>query len=190
MREAGPCPLRELTMTDLRPHAVIDADSFDFASFAPRERAVLLFVLRARGDGVRELLLILKKRGLGAGKINAPGGRIEPGETPAEAAMRECQEEVCVSARSPRLAGQLLFQFVDGFSLTCTVFWTDEFTGSPAETDEAVPLWTAEDELPYDAMWQDDRHWLPHLLAGRHFVGRFVFDGDRMARMELDVEPA
>ncbi len=34
-----------------------------------------------------ETLLIRKKRGLGAGKITAPGGRIEAGETP-EAAGR------------------------------------------------------------------------------------------------------
>lgn len=165
----------------------IDPRSFDFRSFAPRERAVLLFVVRARADRVRELLLIVKKRGLGAGKINAPGGRIELGESPEDAAVRECEEEVCVRARSPRLAGNLKFQFVDGFSLTCTVFWTDDFSGTPSETDEAVPLWAAEDALPYDAMWQDDRHWLPLLLAGRPFEGRFVFDGDQMERMELDV---
>ncbi len=167
----------------------VDSQSFDFAGFVPRERAVLLFVVRERADGVRELLLILKKRGLGAGKVNAPGGRIEPGETPEDAAVRECREEVCVSASAPRLAGNLAFQFVDGFSLACTVFWTNEFTGEPRETDEAVPLWTPEDALPYDAMWQDDRHWLPLLLAGRRFEGRFVFDGDQMVRMELDADP-
>ncbi len=48
-------------------------------NWEPRERATLCFVRREN-----EVLLIRKKRGLGAGKINGPGGRIEPGETPAE----------------------------------------------------------------------------------------------------------
>ena len=29
-------------------------------------------------------------------------------------------------------------------------------------------------------MWADDRIWIPHLLAGRRFSGRYVFDGARM----------
>jgi len=56
----------------------------DWASWTPTERATLLFVLR---DG--QILLIHKKTGLGAGKINGPGGRIEPGESAQEGAIRE-----------------------------------------------------------------------------------------------------
>jgi 8-oxo-dGTP diphosphatase len=43
-----------------------------------------LFVIR---DG--HILLIHKKRGLGAGKINGPGGRIDLGESPQECAVRK-----------------------------------------------------------------------------------------------------
>ncbi|MGA1129362.1 MAG: NUDIX domain-containing protein, partial [Chthoniobacterales bacterium] len=55
----------------------------DWSVWQPTERANLCFV--TRGD---EVLLIHKKRGLGAGKSHGPGGRIEPGETAAEAAVR------------------------------------------------------------------------------------------------------
>ncbi|MGD2110491.1 MAG: NUDIX domain-containing protein, partial [Phycisphaerae bacterium] len=63
----------------------------DWSTWRPRQTATLLFVIRAG-----EILLIRKKRGLGAGKINGPGGRVDPGETPREAAIREVQEELHV----------------------------------------------------------------------------------------------
>jgi 8-oxo-dGTP pyrophosphatase MutT (NUDIX family) len=42
------------------------------------------------------LLLGMKKRGFGAGKWNGFGGKIEVGETPRAAAIREMKEEACV----------------------------------------------------------------------------------------------
>jgi len=150
--------------------------------WAPAQRATLLFV---RQGG--RILLIEKKRGLGAGKVNAPGGRIEPGETAAAAAVREVEEEVCVTPHPPVERGSLKFQFVDGFSISAAVFTSDGFTGEPRETDEAVPMWVDERSIPYERMWADDRIWVPHMLAGRRFDGRFLFDGDAMRGYELDV---
>jgi 8-oxo-dGTP diphosphatase len=64
-----------------------------------------------------------------------------------------------------------------------------EFSGEPIETDEAIPMWFATDELPYEEMWEDDRLWMPHMLAGRPFVGWYLFDGDTMVDYRLDVAP-
>ncbi len=153
----------------------------DWTRWTPRERAVLCFILREN-----RLLLILKKRGLGGGKINAPGGKIEPGETPREAAIRETQEEVGVTPLDPEARGELSFQFTDGYSLHCTVFLAHGCEGEPFETDEAVPLWTPPDAIPYDRMWADDAEWLPLLLAGEPFRGFFVFDDETMLSKKLD----
>jgi 8-oxo-dGTP pyrophosphatase MutT (NUDIX family) len=158
----------------------------DWNAWTPNDVAVLLFVIRGG-----EVLLIRKKRGLGAGKINAPGGRIEPGESPEAAAVRETQEEVGVTPSAPRRRGHLRFQFVDGYALECHVLSSDSCEGVARETDEAVPLWTSLHALPYAEMWSDDRLWLPLMLAGRVFRGRFVFDGDAMLDHELvDDDPA
>ncbi|MFP6630384.1 MAG: NUDIX domain-containing protein, partial [Myxococcota bacterium] len=59
----------------------------DWQAWTPSEYGTLCFVIR---DG--RILLIRKKRGLGAGKIVGPGGRVEPGETPLACAIREVQE--------------------------------------------------------------------------------------------------
>lgn len=153
----------------------------DWSTWQPGERANLCFVMR--GD---EVLLIHKKRGLGAGKINGPGGRLEPGETALEAAIREVREELGVVPIAPRQRGELHFQFDDGYALHCAVFVADGCVGEPVETDEAIPLWVRQDEVPYDKMWADDRHWLPGVLQGRAFRGYFEFDGECMLAHHIE----
>lgn len=154
------------------PRRVAD---IDWGGWQPDDRATLLFAVERRG-----VLLIVKKRGLGAGKVNGPGGRLEPGETTLEAALRETREELGVQAFGAVEGGELSFQFVDGYALHCTVFRADGVEGDPVETDEAVPLWTPLDAIPWERMWADDVLWLPRLLDRRPFAGRFVFDGDVM----------
>jgi 8-oxo-dGTP diphosphatase len=157
-------------------------DEIDWPSWEPVDRATLLFVVR---DG--EILLIRKRRGLGAGKINGPGGRIEDGESPLEAALREVEEEIGVAPLQASERGQLSFQFIDGYSIHVRVFRAPDCRGEPRETVEAIPLWTKIDRIPYPEMWADDRLWLPLLLQGEHFSGRFIFDGDEMLDHDVRV---
>ncbi len=154
----------------------------DWDAWEPADRATLLFVVRGG-----EILLIRKKRGLGAGKINGPGGRIEAGETPLACAVRELREEVCVTPADPVQHGSLSFQFVDGYAIHVAVFRSEACSGRVRETEEAAPLWTPVEAIPYHEMWADDRLWLPLLLAKQSFQGRFVFDGDVMLDHALDV---
>ena len=149
-------------------------------TWEPRERATLCFLIQ---DG--QILLIRKKRGLGAGKINGPGGRIEPGEEPHECAVRETSEEVGLTPQNVQNRGELHFQFADGYSLHCAVFVAHEFTGDLIETDEAIPIWTPLDSIPYNEMWADDIHWLPGVIAGGTFRGYFHFDGEKMLSKHL-----
>jgi 8-oxo-dGTP diphosphatase len=161
------------------PRRVAD---IDWSLWEPVDPATLVFVL----DGDR-VLLIRKKRGLGAGMINGPGGRLEPGETPIECAVRETEEELGITPTGLHLAGENSFVFVDGYSVHVHVFVASGWTGEPRETEEAVPLWTPRDEIPYDEMWQDDRLWVPHMLAGRRFLGRFIFEGETMLDHRVSV---
>lgn len=155
----------------------------DWSSWNPREDATLLFVIR---DG--QVLLIHKKRGIGAGKINGAGGRVHAGETPLEAAVREVQEELLATPVNPVARGEVWFQVTDGTAIRIHVFTATALEGEPQETDEAAPLWVPLDAVPYDRMWEDDRHWLPHVLEGRAVVARALFEGDRMLEVEVEVE--
>jgi 8-oxo-dGTP diphosphatase len=146
----------------------------------PNMVANLVFITRGE-----EVLLIHKKTGLGAGKINGPGGKLEHGETAEEAAIREVQEELHVTPRKLREMGDLHFDFVDGLKLYCTVFKSEEFDGDPTETREAKPEWFHFDDIPYERMWADDRYWLPEMLQGKAFRAWFRFDGEQMLSREV-----
>jgi 8-oxo-dGTP diphosphatase len=152
----------------------------DWSTWRARDPATLVFVMRGE-----ETLLIHKKTGLGKGKINGPGGKIDPGETAEQCAARECEEELGIQVSALECCGEHKFQFTDGYSLHCFVFRTTCFEGVAVETEEAAPLWCANDQIPYDKMWEDDRLWLPMVLNGGHFRGRWIFDDDRMLDYEL-----
>lgn len=158
-----------------------EASPVDWASWRAHTLATLMFVVR---DG--EILLIEKKRGLGAGKINGPGGKIDPGETPLACAVRETQEELHITALRPRKMGELHFAMSDVPDILCHVYLAHDFEGRPTETAEAKPLWCKLDEIPYDRMWDDDIRWLPLMLDGVTFHGRFVFEGEVVSWHEIE----
>jgi len=154
-----------------------------WGDWSPIDRATLVFIRCGE-----QVLLIRKLRGLGAGKINGPGGRIEAGEAIFACARREVEEELCVTPTGLELRGELRFQFVDGHSIQAFVFSATGYAGEPQSTDEAIPQWTHQDAIPYDQMWADDRLWLPLLLAGNRFKGRFLFEGEQMLLQDVVIE--
>jgi len=148
--------------------------------WTPEKRATLIFIFHDE-----EILLIEKKRGLGEGKINGPGGKLEAGETFEQAAVRETLEEVGLHVTQLEIAGELHFQMSDSADMTCLVYRTVHFSGDLTETDEAAPFWCSVDAIPYDQMWEDDREWFPYLLNGQYFRGFYRFEGDRMKEANL-----
>ncbi len=134
------------------------------------------------------VLLMRKKRGIGKGRINAPGGKVEAGESPEEAAARELREEVGVVVEPEDLEFAGLLEFFEekyGRSL-CYVFLARKFSGEPKATEEAEPFWCPIASIPFDEMWEDDRFWLPLVLKGRKVFGRFWFDTeDHLVKKEI-----
>ncbi len=142
------------------------------------KRAVLDFITRSR-NGTRELLLARKKTGeIGIGKVSAPGGKVDPGETPRQACTRENYEELGIS--TPNNSRDLLeVALLDVFTATgdgpyehfmrVAVFRGDAYSGEPTETrDMHRPFWAAFAEIPYEEMYPGDDMWMPYVLNDEH----------------------
>ena len=171
--------------TRMDPNSVpATAAEVDWENWEPSETAVLCYVI---SDG--QVLLINKKTGLGKGMVNAPGGRLEEDEAPREAAVRELEEEVGITPKELHEVARLSFIFTNGFSLSGTVFLARGYSGEMRETDEAAPFWAPVDEIPYHNMWEDDRYWLPRVLAGNYVEGRFIFEDEKMLSKQITERP-
>jgi len=156
-------------------------EEVDWDAWEPKETAVITYIFKDD-----KVLLINKKTGLGKGKVNAPGGRIEPAEMAKDAAVREVQEETGLTPLNVKEVGQLSFIFKDGYSLKGIVYFADDCTGDMVETDEADPFWESVDKIPYDKMWEDDELWLPLAISGKYVKGHFIFDGDKMISQNVE----
>uniref|UniRef100_A0A1I8IIB1 Oxidized purine nucleoside triphosphate hydrolase n=2 Tax=Macrostomum lignano TaxID=282301 RepID=A0A1I8IIB1_9PLAT len=144
-------------------------------------REYTLVLLRSQCGS--QILLGYKKRGFGQGKWNGFGGKVEVGETPLAAAIRELHEESSLEVRPAdiRLAGRMLFQFADETRVFRVHIYTgSRWTGQPVESDEMRPRWFNLADIPFDNMWPDDAYWLPKVLAGQSVIGYFLYAADKV----------
>ena len=150
------------------------------AVFPAAESGTLLFLL---DPASARILLIKKHRGHGAGLVNGPGGKVEPGETRLAGVLREVAEELHVQPLDARLTGELRFVDDRGASVWGWVYRGQRHLGQPTVTAEASPFWCALNALPYERMWPGDQFWMPLLLADVPFKATLQTDGDAVVEV-------
>ena len=145
----------------------------------------VVYLVRERevdGVVVAEVLLGEKLTGLGVGKLVGAGGKLEPGEDPRSAAIREVAEELGVTVDPTDLhpISRITYPFVDkaDWSQRSFGFVTRAWTGTPTATAELAPRWFPRDRIPFDRMWADARLWLPRALAGEFVEATYSFRSD------------
>ena len=110
-----------------------------------RDAAALLCLYPADSGIAIPLTLRASTLARHAGQISLPGGATDPGETPAEAALREASEEIGIDPATVRVLGELtpIHVLVSGFTLHPVVGVTDvrpTFTPAPGEVDQIVEV--------------------------------------------------
>lgn len=147
-------------------------------------RAVVLALVIRETTAGKEVLLGKKLTGFGAGNVVAPGGKVEPGEDDAEAAVRELEEETSLHADIAHLkhCATVLFRFParTASDMDCQVFSTTRFTGTATSSNELEVQWFDVERLPVEQMWQDADHWLPRIIGGEEFTATVVMAEDNV----------
>ncbi|RZQ62877.1 NUDIX hydrolase [Amycolatopsis suaedae] len=118
-------------------------------------------VIRAE-DG--RLLLVKRANAPGAGQWSLPGGRVEPGESDADAVVREMREETGLLVTPGALAGMVVRGPFHIYDYHCTVR-----AGTPAAGDDAADVrWVSRADLDtldlVDGLFETLASWdcLPH----------------------------
>lgn len=115
-----------------------------------------------------------------AGQVAFPGGRIDPGESAIEAALREAHEELLLDPASVRVIGTLdPYRTVTGFSVTAVIGlvppeppliphehevadWFEMplgFALDPANRASRSTLFAGRERHYYEILWNDRRIW-------------------------------
>ena len=97
-----------------------------------------------RGEGT-----LVAKRGKDqhlAGFWEFPGGKIEPGESPADAAIRECREEMGIEVRLVDLFETTEFEY-DDRTVTLHFYRCVHLAGDPKAMAAGEVRWVSREEL-------------------------------------------
>jgi 8-oxo-dGTP pyrophosphatase MutT (NUDIX family) len=101
------------------------------AGGAQAAAAVAVVVMRAHGGHCVPVFQRTHTLSRHAGQMALPGGRVHDGETVAECAIREAEEELGLRLRPEDMLGALDdFDTRSGFTITPLVFWSE--AGAPA----------------------------------------------------------
>lgn len=118
------------------PHDLLPGDILEGQEEEPSPAAVLVALTDRAQPG---LILTTRRDDLRthAGQVAFPGGRIDPGETPVQAALREANEELGLDPHHVTIFGEAdAYRTVTGFCVTPVVGLVPpdlELTPNPAE---------------------------------------------------------
>lgn len=175
------------TKQQIKPNFVMPRVDQSSQGYLPKDWKPPIYATLVYVTYNNQVLLIEKLRGHGAGRVNAPGGKLEVGESLTECAIREVREEIGIKVFELVPVAVLRFQdFSNRFALQGHVFRCHEFDGAPVETAEAIPFWCDLDNLPYSRMWEDDQFWLPYILKSQSLRGDFLFCEDKLVTWSLE----
>ncbi len=120
------------------------------------------------------------------GKWNGLGGKLEPGESPEECAVREIFEESGLHVATLTLKGFLTFpSFSNDEDWYAYVYLISDFNGNLIDSPEGELRWIEDGELLNLNLWDGDRIFLPLLDSPGIFSGKFVYKDGKLIEHEI-----
>ncbi|MBN1617721.1 NUDIX domain-containing protein [Candidatus Dojkabacteria bacterium] len=123
--------------------------------------------------------------GLGLNLIAGIGGKVGDeeefeNETNEEALSREINEEIGVKILHFKKVAEVTFLFPENpqWNQFTTAYIIDKWEGTPQEKEKIQPVCYPIRKLPVEKMWEDNKYWLPDLLAGKILKAKFLYNND------------
>lgn len=138
-------------------------------------------------DGQYLMLLRNKKKNdVNEGKWIAPGGKLEPGESPEECALREVREETGLKLGRLNMRGILTFSSEGWEDEYIFVFTADEFSGELIDCNEGELKWIDKKDILSLNLWEGDRIFLKMLIEDEPFFSlKLSYKGDELVEKSL-----
>ncbi|MGB7093883.1 MAG: 8-oxo-dGTP diphosphatase [Anaerolineales bacterium] len=119
---------------------------------------------------------IKKANDMHQGKWNGLGGKLDPGETPEECAIREVREESGLTIVDPLWKGLLTFpKFAKNEDWYAFVYVSRKFRGQLIDSSEGILEWIDDQRLLQLDLWAGDLIFLPWLEQPGFFSGKFLY---------------
>ena len=114
---------------------------------------VVAAVIRDKKDGIDKIFATERGYGDFKGWWEFPGGKIEAGETPEQALVREIQEELTAKISVGDLIHTIEYDY-ETFHLSMDCFWAEVVSGELVLKEAEAAKWLTKDEL-------ESVKWLP-----------------------------
>ena len=127
-----------------------------------------------------------KKNDVNKDKWIGVGGKLEPGETPYDCAIREMREETGLTARSMDYRGIVWFSSDQASDEEMHLFTCSDFEGTLLECDEGSLEWVHKKDLPKLNLWEGDYIFLRKLDEKSSFFRlHLYYKGDKLERYDF-----
>ena len=114
---------------------------------------VVAAVIQRKQNGSKQIFATQRGYGIFEGGWEFPGGKIEVGETPQKALIREIKEELDADIVVGDLIDTIEYDYPD-FHLSMDCFWCETITGELVLKEAEAAKWLSKDE-------RNSVRWLP-----------------------------
>lgn len=132
-----------------------------------------------------------KPQDLHEGKWNGLGGKVEPGESPEECAVREIREESGLEVDQLACKGFIAFPSFDGANdWHVHVYLATVFPGECKPCGEGELDWIENEKVLSLNLWEGDRIFLPWLDRPDFFSAKLIYQSGKLASHQVTFYPA
>ncbi len=119
-----------------------------------------------------------KKQDINAGKWIGVGGKLEAGESPEEALLREVQEETGLTLTAYRHRGLVTFS-ADGYTEYMHLYTATDWEGTLTDCDEGELRWISKSQVLSLPLWEGNKYFLELLAADApYFSMKLRYEND------------